>query len=96
MKIEIKEAGLTKIHSLPLVRQLYLDLLIVDVEHRSKTWGQRITGALPFTLSLFLSLSIGNCLTTLPMKERDSHRQRVNVGEARPPCLYLFVHLSLC
>ena len=30
-----KEAGLTQIHSLPL-RQFDLDLLFVDIEHRSK------------------------------------------------------------
>ena len=42
-----KEAGLAKIHSLPL-RQLDLDLF-VDVEHRCKTWDQRVTGALPLS-----------------------------------------------
>ena len=52
MKIEIKEAGLTKIHSLPLVRQLDLDLL---GEHVLKPWGQRVTGALPLSLSLFVA-----------------------------------------
>ena len=43
-----KEAGLTQIHSLPLL-QLDLDLLFVDVEHRSTTWGQRVTGDLPLS-----------------------------------------------
>ena len=37
-----KKAGLIKMRSFPRC-QFDLDLLLVDVEHRSKTWSQRVT-----------------------------------------------------